>query len=114
MFNTWVRFTVVGMVLCQASPTPTARIGPTGAFISIDDLNQIAKVACGDGAGVWLLEGPKPGWIASKRWFVNAYCRADRVTAALRRGRMDTVTADLPTIGAYASPKTWQNLMTMP
>jgi hypothetical protein len=111
MTKIWLTVAVASGLLCQtATSSRPIPLGPTGDQLSTDDLAQIARISGEAGGKPWVLVGHPPGLVESARWFVDVYLEADRTVGVLRRGRIQVVTALLPSIAAYAAPKTWQRV----
>jgi hypothetical protein len=84
------------------------RLGPTGDRVTSDDLDQIRRLISSGNDSIWVVVGHKPGFVPSMAWSVSAYLEPDRASARIRRGRMFTMRAVLPSPNAYDQPKTWE------
>jgi hypothetical protein len=88
---------------------PPIRIGPTSDQLAGEDLGQIAAIARQEGGLVWLilgrsLSGPGGSSIPWESWtFLEPAAHAGPV----RRGVLLRLVAQLPAVGAFASPKSW-------
>jgi hypothetical protein len=98
-------------LLFQAGPSlQIIRLGPTGAHLTADDVDQMTRIALKAGAKPWVVVGSSPGrWMRlAPHWDVRIYLQPDRNTGGVRRGRMQDVTAVLPAVAAYTASKSWQ------
>lgn len=97
-------------VLSLQSPTPPLgliRFGHTGPQFRPDDIAQITRIADAAGASPWILVGHPgfPPWI----WNAQVYLAPDVVGERVRRGRVETLAAELEGPHAYDRPKTWRS-----
>jgi hypothetical protein len=94
--------------LTLQSPTSSAiRLGPTGARLAADDLEQIGQLDLG-GRTVWVLVGHPHGLNPGNSWYVDAYLQPDHVGTRIRRGRIAVLRAEMASRDGYDSPKTWE------
>ncbi len=99
---------MVVLSLQNATPTPELiRFGYTGPQFRADDIAQITRIADAAGARPWILVGHPgfPPWI----WNAQVYLAPDVVGERVRRGRVDTLAAELEGPHAYDRPKTWRS-----
>lgn len=93
--------------LQDALPFPgLIRFGHTGPQFRTDDIAQITRLADAAGARPWILVGHPgfPPWI----WSAQVYLAPDAVGPRVRRGRVESLAADLEAPAAYGQPKTWR------
>lgn len=91
----------------QAPAIAPIRLGLTGDRLTNDDLDQIGRLGQGVGGAVWVLVGHPPRFEPGP-WYVEVYLDPDRTSPDVRRGRIQLVTASLPSRGAYAAAKRWE------
>ena len=84
------------LLAAQAPAIAPIRLGPTGDRLTNDDLDQIGRLSQGVGGVVWVLVGHPPMFDRSPPWYVEVYLEPDRTSSDVRRGRIQLVTASLP------------------
>ena len=99
-------------VLFQAAPAKDPiRIGPTAGQLTSDDVDQINRLLREVGGTPWVFRAGSPAGPARSDgvpWYVGVYFAPERATGRLRRGRVRSLSATLPTYAAYSAPKTWR------
>jgi hypothetical protein len=90
----------------QSTTSSPIRLGPTGNRLTADDLEQIGRLDLGNHA-VWVFVAKPHGLDRSNSWYVDAYLEPDHVRAAIRRGRIAVLKAEMTSPDAYDGLKTW-------
>ena len=104
----WITGVLLVAVLDQVESHLPVRIGYTGKHLTAAIVHDVAALLPEDPGNIWLAVGHAPNLLNEPRWYVEVFLVPDRITPALRRGRVETVAAALSAPQAYSGPKRWQ------